>query len=95
MIILGLNAYHGDASAALLIDGRLAYAIEEERLNRKKHCAGFPALAAHMCLDLAGIAPKDLQHVALSRDPKAHLLQKAMHVAGRLSGTAISRRPLR
>ncbi len=44
MNILGLNAFHGDASAALLVDGQLAFAIEEERLNRIKHWAGFPAL---------------------------------------------------
>ncbi|MEO8214818.1 MAG: carbamoyltransferase N-terminal domain-containing protein, partial [Myxococcales bacterium] len=44
--ILGLNAFHGDASAALLTDGALVAAVEEERLNRRKHCAGFPALAA-------------------------------------------------
>ena len=44
MKILGLNAYHGDASAALFVDGELAFAIEEERLNRRKHCAGFPGL---------------------------------------------------
>jgi carbamoyltransferase len=85
MIILGLNAYHGDASAALLVDGQLAAAIEEERLNRKKHCAGFPALAARACLDMAGVKPQDIDHVAVSRDPKAHLLKKALHVASRVA----------
>ena len=44
--ILGLNAYHGDAAAALVVDGELVAAAEEERFNRVKHCAGFPALAA-------------------------------------------------
>ena len=83
MKILGLNAYHGDASAALLIDGKLAYAIEEERLNRRKHCAGFPALAARACLDLAGVRPEELDHVAVSRDPRVHLGYKALHVAER------------
>ena len=43
MNILGLNAFHGDASAALLRDGQLVAALEEERLNRVKHWAGFPA----------------------------------------------------
>ena len=38
--ILGLNAFHGDAAAALVIDGELVNAVEEERLNRVKHCAG-------------------------------------------------------
>jgi carbamoyltransferase len=83
MKILGLNAYHGDASAALFVDGELAYAIEEERLNRRKHCAGFPALAARACLDLAGVRPEQLDHVAVSRDPRVHRLHKALHVAER------------
>lgn len=83
MKILGLNAYHADASAALFVDGQLAYAIEEERLNRKKHCAGFPALAARRCLELAGVRPEELDHVAVSRDPRVHLGHKALHVAER------------
>ena len=55
MLILGLNAYHGDASAALLRDGRLVAAVEEERLNRVKHCAGFPELAVRYCLGVPEI----------------------------------------
>lgn len=43
MVILGINAYHGDASAAIIVDGRLVAAVEEERFNRIKHAAGFPA----------------------------------------------------
>jgi carbamoyltransferase len=74
MNILGLNAFHGDASAALLVDGRLAFALEEERLNRIKHWAGFPALAAQACL--AGADPARLEHVAISRDPRAHFWTK-------------------
>jgi carbamoyltransferase len=46
MIILGINAYHGDASAAIVCDGKLVAAAEEERFTRIKHCAGFPA---HRC----------------------------------------------
>ena len=83
MKILGLNAYHADASAALFVDGELAYAIEEERLNRKKHCAGFTALAARRCLELAGVRPQELDHVAVSRDPRVHLGHKALHVVER------------
>ncbi|HUP01941.1 MAG TPA: carbamoyltransferase N-terminal domain-containing protein, partial [Gemmatimonadota bacterium] len=41
MNVLGLNAYHADAAAALVVDGRLVAAIEEERLQRVKHWAGF------------------------------------------------------
>ncbi|MDX6515079.1 MAG: carbamoyltransferase, partial [Gaiellaceae bacterium] len=71
--ILGLNAFHGDAAAALVIDGELVAAAEEERFNRIKHCAGFPALAAAWCLADAGLAPEQLDHVAIGRDPRANL----------------------
>jgi carbamoyltransferase len=76
--ILGLNAYHGDAAAALVVDGELVHAAEEERFNRVKHCAGFPALAARWCLEDAGLKPEDLDHVAVSRDPRANLGRKLM-----------------
>jgi carbamoyltransferase len=76
--ILGLNAYHGDAAAALVIDGTLVAAAEEERFNRVKHCAGFPALAAAWCLEDAGLRPSDLDHVAVGRDPKANLGAKVI-----------------
>src|ERR1700678_476768 len=71
MNILGLNAFHGDASAALLRDGYLIAALEEERLNRIKHWAGLPLLAGKACLDAA-----QPDHIAISRDPKAHLKDK-------------------
>ena len=76
--ILGLNAYHGDAAAALVVDGELVAAAEEERFNRVKHCAGFPALAAAWCLADAGLTADDLDHVAVSRDPKANLGRKLL-----------------
>src|ERR687884_654167 len=76
--ILGLNAYHGDAAAALLIDGELVAAAEEERFNRVKHCAGFPELAAAWCLADAGLTVADLDHVAVSRDPKANIGRKLL-----------------
>ncbi|HEX6702072.1 MAG TPA: carbamoyltransferase C-terminal domain-containing protein [Gaiellaceae bacterium] len=76
--ILGLNAYHGDAAAALLIDGELVAAAEEERFNRVKHCAGFPEQAAAWCLADAGLTAADLDHVAVSRDPKANLGRKLL-----------------
>ncbi len=81
MKILGLNAFHGDASAALLVDGDLVAAIEEERLNRIKHWAGFPAQAARTCLELGGDG--ELEHVAISRDPRAHLWTKAARALSR------------
>ena len=76
--ILGLNAYHGDAAAALVVDGELVAAAEEERFSRVKHVAGFPALAARWCLSEAGLAPDQLDHLAVSRDPRANAAQKLL-----------------
>jgi carbamoyltransferase len=78
VLILGLNAYHGDVSAALLHDGRLVAAVEEERFRRVKHWAGFPEQAIASCLAIAGASPEDIDVFAVSRDPKAHLWRKAL-----------------
>jgi carbamoyltransferase len=79
MDILGINAFHGDASAALLSNGRLLVAVEEERFNRIKHCAGFPAQAISACL--RGRDPSELLHVAISRNPRAHFWRKLFRAA--------------
>ncbi|MBI2095122.1 MAG: carbamoyltransferase [Candidatus Omnitrophica bacterium] len=76
--ILGVNAYHGDSSACLVRDGRLVAAVEEERFRRVKHWAGFPAESVRYCLKEAGLAPGDIDHVALNRNPGANLLKKAL-----------------
>src|SRR5436190_463167 len=76
-VILGINAYHGDVSAALLKDGELLSAVEEERFNRIKHSTGFPTRAIQSCLDAAGIGVEEIDHVAVSRNPRANLLKKA------------------
>ncbi len=55
MNILGINAYHGNASAAVVCDGRLVAAVEEERFNRVKYAAGFPAAAIRDCLKEANL----------------------------------------
>ncbi len=81
--ILGLNAYHGDSSACLLVDGELVAAAEEERFLRVKHWAGFPAEAARYCLREGGIGVAELDHVAINRDPSAHLMQKALYALRR------------
>src|SRR5215471_8703904 len=77
MNILGLNVYHGDVSAALVRNGRLVAAVEEERYRRIKHVAGFPIESMRACLDMGGIAASDVDVFAVSRDPRAHLLRKA------------------
>ena len=76
MNILGINAYHGDASAVLVRDGELIAAVEEERFRRIKHVAGFPAEAIRACLRIGGIAGRDIDHVGVSRNPRAHLWRK-------------------
>ena len=78
MYILGLNAYHADSSACILRDGTLVAAAEEERFRRIKHWAGFPELAIKYCLDAAGIALAEVDHVAINRDPRANLWRKAL-----------------
>ena len=92
MNILGLNAYHGDVSAALVRDGQLIAAVEEERYRRIKHVAGFPAAAIRACLEMGGVAPSDVDVFAVSRDPRAHLLRKAWFLLRhRPKGTVASR----
>ena len=83
MYILGINAYHGDAAAAIIKDGRIVAAVEEERFNRVKHCAGFPADAVRYCLRAAGIGIEEVAHVGVSRDPSAHLHKKILFAASR------------
>src|SRR5882672_1671976 len=79
MNILGINAYHGNASAAIVCDGRLIAAVEEERFNRVKYAAGFPAQAIRYCLKEAGLTLADIDHVAVPRDPYARLGTKLFY----------------
>ncbi len=74
--ILGLNTFHADSSAVLLRDGQLVAAVAEERLNRVKHFAGFPALAIKEVLDIGGITIGDVDHLGINKDSKANLLSK-------------------
>ena len=87
MITLGINAYHGDASAAVFVDGELIAAVEEERFTRQKHQAGFPAESVRWCLGEVGASIHDVEHAAISRDPFAHLSRKI--------AWALRRRPTR
>lgn len=73
MIILGINAHHANAAAAIIVDGQLAAAVEEERLNRVKYAAGFPARAIRFCLDQAGAKLTEVDHIAVPRDPWCRL----------------------
>ena len=57
-VILGLNAFHAGAAAALIIDGQPVAAIAEERLNRRKYYANFPTMAVRKCLEMGGVRPR-------------------------------------
>ena len=81
MIILGLNAFHGDSAAALIRDGKLVAAAEEERFRRVKHWAGFPSRAIAYCLREAGLGLKDVDHLAINQDRRANLWRKIAYVA--------------
>jgi carbamoyltransferase len=78
MYTLGINAYHGGASACLTLDGRLIAAVEEERFSRVKYQAGFPVQAIRYVLAEGGIEPQDLNHIGISRRPTANLVRKAL-----------------
>jgi len=79
MIILGLNAYHGDSAACIFKNGELVAAIEEERIRRIKHWAGFPSEAIKFCLDECGIGIEDVDYITISRDPSANIYNKITH----------------
>jgi carbamoyltransferase len=79
MLILGLNMFHADASAAIVQDGEVVFAVAEERLNRIKHYAGFPSLAIKACLDFAGAKITDVDHVAVGQDSDANLAKKVQY----------------
>lgn len=91
MNILGINAYHANASAALVCDGRLVAAVEEERLNRVKYAAGFPLNAIRYCLKAGGITLDELDHVVIPRDPWARMAMKLFY-ALRMPRFALERR---
>jgi carbamoyltransferase len=78
MIVLGINAYHADSSAAIFVDGKMIAAIEEERFRRVKHWAGFPSMAIAFCLKEAGVSLAQVDHIAIGRDPWAKLGKKLL-----------------
>src|SRR5690242_10699492 len=79
MNILGINAYHGNSSAAIVCDGQLVAAVEEERFNRIKYAAGFPVQAIRYCLKEAGLTLGEIDHVAVPRNPYARLATKIFY----------------
>ena len=65
-IILGINALHADSSACIVNNGELVCAIEEERLNRKKHTSEFPIQAITECLKISGINQDSITDIAVN-----------------------------
>ncbi|HUE89995.1 MAG TPA: carbamoyltransferase C-terminal domain-containing protein [Vicinamibacterales bacterium] len=91
MLILGFNAYHGDVAAALLRDGELVAALEEERFQRMKHVAGFPALAMRKCLEIGGVKAQDVDIFAVARGRRAHFWRRAAFAIRHRPGAALWR----
>ena len=84
-IVIGLNAFHADSAAALVIDGNLVVAAEEERFRRIKHWAGFPTEAIKFCLHEAGVTLDSVDAIAINTDPSVARGQRLMY--------AIKKRP--
>ena len=82
-VILGINAFHADSAACVVIDGELKFAVAEERLGkREKHCPRFPENAIRRALQDSGVRLRDVTHVAIARNPKANYAKKMAYVAG-------------
>jgi carbamoyltransferase len=80
VVILGLNAFHGDSSACIVRDGRLIAAAEEERFRRVKHWAGFPSQSIAYCVREAGLRLSDVDYVAVNADSRAHKMRKISYL---------------
>ena len=78
MNIIGINAFHADSAACLIIDGKLITAVEEERFNRIKHWAGFPIESIKYCLKKSNLKISDIHHLSINIDPKPNYLKKAL-----------------
>jgi carbamoyltransferase len=87
MIILGINAYHADSSAAIFVNGKLVAAIEEERFTRIKHWAGFPAQSVLFCIKEAGIGFEEVDYFAIGRNPGAKFFKKLLYLARNPTGS--------
>ncbi len=69
MYILGISCYYHDASAALMKDGKIVAAAEEERFTRKKHDSSFPINAINFCLQSQGIGINDVKYIGFYEKP--------------------------
>src|ERR1700712_4582516 len=94
MHFLGINAFHAYSAAAVIRDGVLLAAAEEERFRRVKHWAGFPSSAIDFCLRQAGVTLSDVDHVAINQDSRAALIRKLRYLVKHPSALPLALRRL-
>ena len=75
-ITLGLNFNHADSSACIFVDGKLKFALEEERVNRIKHWAGIPIESIKFCLKENNLEFKDIENITVNTNPGSNINQK-------------------
>jgi carbamoyltransferase len=95
VIVLGLNAFHPDSAAALVIDHEIVAAAEEERFRRVKHWAGFPSEAIRFCLDFAGVSVEAIDAVAVNTHPRTAMLRRAAYAIRHPPSPALAFQKLR
>ena len=78
-IILGLNCYHADSSACIIINGKLKFGIEEERINRKKHWAGLPINSIKACLVNNNLKISDVTDIVINTNPYSNIKEKSIY----------------
>ena len=78
-IILGINANHADSSSCIIINGKLVAAVEEERINRKKHFSGFPFQSIEECLKIANIKVDNVTDIAFNTKPLSNIIPKSFY----------------
>ena len=81
MKILGLNFFHADTSAALIVDNNIVAAVEEERFSRIKHFSGFPVQSINYCLNHANLKFEDLDIISVNSNPYYNLINKIMYAS--------------
>lgn len=80
MNILGLNFFHADSSACLIVNGKIIAAIEEERFDRIKHSDNFPINAIKFCLETGNISLADINYISVNFNNKYNLKEKFFFV---------------
>lgn len=83
MYLIGINSFHADSSAALLKNGEVIFATEEERFERIKHWAGLPLKSIQFCLQAEGLNIQEVEAICIGRDPKAKILNKIKYMLKR------------